>query len=215
MSNREDDHNQLQQGTQLRAALLPSFWLTQLLLLIPGGGLLWLFYLRTGYSLQGFFSWDNAGGIWIIGTVVAILGMVIQLVAWRVFPVDAFDDGGVNQLLLELPSPTLGPMFLVGAFSEELLVRGVLQTGLSAAFGPIQGIFFTSILFTAMHIRYLKKPVLMSGVFLISLILCTLYGFTGTLWATVWAHFLYNLGASILAKKYYLPYLQTSQTPKK
>ncbi|MGE4273529.1 MAG: lysostaphin resistance A-like protein [Desulfitobacterium sp.] len=212
----EGDHNQLQhenqlkQETQLRAALLPSFWLTQLLLLIPGGGLFWLFYLRKGYTLQNFFSWDNAVGIWILGTAVAILGMGIQLVAWRVFPVDAFDDGGVNRLLLELPTLSLGPMFLVGAFSEELLVRGVVQTGLSTAFGPIHGIFFTSLLFTAMHMRYLKKPVLMSGVFLISLILCSLYGLTGTLWATVWAHFVYNLGASILAKKYYLPYLQTS-----
>ena len=192
---------------QLRAALIPSFWLTQLLLLIPGGTLLWFFYLRKGYRIEDFFSWDNSGGIWLLGTGVALIGIFVQFVAWKVFPIDAFDDGGVNRLLLELPAQALLPMFLIGAFSEEVLVRGVVQTGIGAYLGTFYGIFITSILFTLMHLRYLKKPVLMSGVFMISLILCSLYGFTGTLWATVYAHFLYNFGAAILAKKYYLPLL--------
>ncbi len=190
---------------QLRAALIPSFWLTQLLLLIPGAFLLWLFYLRKGYPWQTFFAWDNTGGIWLLGSAAALLGMGLQFLAWKIFSIEAFDDGGVNRLLLELPAKFLFPMFLIGAFSEELLVRGVVQTGLGKFFGPLYGILFTSILFTGMHLRYLKKPVLMCGVFVVSLLLCSLYGFTGTLWATVYAHFLYNFGAALLAKKYYLP----------
>lgn len=198
-----EDNNQ--NKDQLRAALIPSFWLTQLLLLVPGGGLLWFFYLRKGYSLQDFFSWDNATGIWFFGTLVALIGIGVQFVAWRIFPIEAFDDGGVNRLLLELPVQALLPMFIIGAFSEEVLVRGVVQSGIGAYLGPIYGVLLTSILFTGMHLRYLKKPVLMSGVFMISLVLCSLYSFTGTLWATVYAHFLYNFGTAILAKKYYLP----------
>ena len=196
---------------QLRAALIPSFWLTQLLLLIPGGILLWFLYLRKGYSLGYFFSWDNTGGIWFLGTAVALIGIFVQFVAWKVFPIGAFDDGGVNRLLLELPAQVLLPMFIIGAFSEEVVVRGVVQPGIGAYLGSLYGILITSILFTLMHLRYLKKPVLMCGVFMISLILCSLYGFTGTLWATVYAHFLYNFGAAILAKKYYLPLLAAEE----
>ncbi len=74
--------------------------------------------------------------------------------------------------------------------------------------GVLLGIFLTSFLFTILHYRYLKKPVLFGGVFVLSLIFCSLYGYTGNLWTTIWAHFAYNLGAAILAKKYYLPKLQ-------
>lgn len=100
-------------------------------------------------------------------------------------------------------------MFAFGAISEEILVRGVIQTGVVSFLGPLAGIIITSLIFTAMHFRYLKKPVLISGVFILSLILGTLYNFTGTLWSSIWAHFLYNLGSAYLAKKYYLPYIET------
>lgn len=194
----------------LRAALVPSFWLTQLLLLIPGVSLLWFLFLRKGYGLGNFFLW-HVQEIWLWGTLVAILGMAIQFVAWRIFPLDAFDDGGVNSLLLELPVGKLFPMFLVGAFSEELLVRGVIQTTLTDKWGILVGVLLTSVLFTLMHFRYLKKPVLFSGVFVLSLIFCSLYGYTGNLWTTTWSHFLYNLGSAILAKKFYLPKLKEKQ----
>ncbi|NMA68643.1 MAG: CPBP family intramembrane metalloprotease, partial [Desulfitobacterium sp.] len=149
----------------LRAVLIPSFWLTQLLLLIPGFFLLWFFFLRKGYLLGDFFFWDIKE-IWLWGTLIALLGMAIQLIAWNIFPIEAFDDGGINSLLLELPVSKLFPMFLTGAFSEELLVRGVIQTSLTGRGGVLIGVLLTSVLFTLMHYRYLKKPVLFTGVFL-------------------------------------------------
>lgn len=188
--------------------LIPSFWLSQILLFGPGVLLLWLIFLRQGYTLSAFFTLDRPLGIWMGGTLVAILGTGLQWGAWKVFSLNAFDDGGINRLLLTLPMRTLIPMFLFGAFSEELLVRGVLQTGTVSLIGSISGVLLTSFIFTGMHIRYLKKPVLMSGVFLISLVLGSLYVLTGTLWASVWAHFLYNSGSSLLAKKFYLPLFQ-------
>jgi len=203
--------NKIENKEQLQAALIPSFWLTQLILLIPAGILLWFFYLRNGYSFQFFFSGDNLLEIGLYGTVVALIGMGAQFLAWRLFPKEAFDDGGVNRLLLEQPARVLFFMFLIGAFSEELLVRGVVQTGLGMLWGPLVGVVLTSVLFTAMHLRYLKKPVLMGGVFGLSLILCTLYSLTGTLWATIYAHFLYNFGTSFLAKKYYLPLFEEEE----
>lgn len=188
--------------------LIPSFWLSQIILFFTGCLFLWLIFLRRGYSISSFFSVNNLLGIWIGGTLVAILGIGLQWGAWKVFSLDAFDDGGINRLLLTLSMRTLIPIFFFGAFSEELLVRGVLQTGIVSLIGSLSGVLLTSLIFTGMHIRYLKKPVLMVGVFIISLVLGFLYVLTETLWASVWAHFIYNSGAALLAKKYYLPLIQ-------
>lgn len=208
MANHEGQ-NDAEYSNLTAKELIPSFWLSQILLFVPGVLLLWLLYLRKGYALTPFFSLDNLLGIWIGGTLVAILGIGLQWGAWKAFSLDAFDDGGINRLLLTLPMGTLIPMFAFGAFSEELLVRGVLQTGTVVFLGPISGVLLTSFIFTGMHIRYLKKPVLMSGVFFMSLVLGTLYVLTGTLWASVGAHFIYNSGAALLAKKFYLPLIRS------
>ncbi|SHN85112.1 hypothetical protein SAMN02745215_04361 [Desulfitobacterium chlororespirans DSM 11544] len=207
--NKPEENNQDEEHYEekLRRALIPSFWLTQLLSLLLGGFLLWFFYLRQGYPWQDFLAWDSTWSIWGLSTVLAVSMMGLQILAWKIFSPDAFDDGGINRLLLELPSQFLLPMFIIGAFSEELLIRGVIQTGLAGFFGPVYGILFTSLIFTGMHFRYLKKPLLIVAAFVISVCLCLLYGFAGTLWATVYAHFLYNFGAALLAKKYYLPLL--------
>ncbi|MPL83579.1 hypothetical protein SDC9_29534 [bioreactor metagenome] len=204
---KEEHQEKVQYEEKLRQALLPSFWLTQLLSLLLGGFLLWFFYLRQGYFWQDFFAWDSTWSIWCLSTAVALSMMGLQILAWKVFSPDAFDDGGINRLLVELPAKLLFPMFIIGAFSEELLIRGVIQTGLAGFLGPLYGILLTSLIFTGMHFRYLKKPLLMGAAFLISVFLCLLYGLMGTLWATVYAHFLYNFGAALLAKKYYLPLL--------
>jgi uncharacterized protein len=183
--------------------LIPSFWLSQIIVLLPGIVFLWFFYLRKGFTLNSFFSTSDVLEIVLGGTLVALFGIGLQWVSWKIFSIKAFDDGGINRILVTLPIHTLMPMFAFGAFAEEVLVRGVLQSGLVYRFGTVSGVFLTSFVFTVIHFRYLKKPVLMGGVFLISLILGLLYGVTGTLWSTVWAHFLYNLGAAILAKKIY------------
>lgn len=188
--------------------LIPSFWLSQILLFVPGIFLLWFLYLRNGYELSEFFSFTNTAGIWVSGTLAALAAIGLQWLAWKIFSLSAFDDGGINLLLLSLPMQTLIPMFAFGAFAEELLVRGVLQTGIVNYFGPLIGVLLTSIIFSAMHVRYVKKPVLLGGAFLISLFLGSLYFITGTLWASVWAHFIYNCGAAILAKKIYLPLIK-------
>lgn len=203
-----DDPNGVKYSNLTTQELIPSFWLSQILLFVAGILFLWLLYLRKGYALTTFFPVENLLGIWIGGTLVAILGIGLQWGAWKVFSLNAFDDGGINRLLLTLPMGTLIPMFAFGALSEELLVRGVILTGTVSLFGSLSGVLLTSFIFTGMHIRYLKKPVLMSGVFLISLVLGSLYVVTGTLWASIWAHFIYNSGAATLAKKIYLPPIQ-------
>lgn len=202
-----------QEGADKKVNLTPkelvlSFWLSQIILLVPGIVLLWFLYLRNGYVLSDFFAYTNTVGIWFGGTSVALAAIALQWLAWRIFSLRAFDDGGINGVLLSLPMRTLIPMFIFGAFAEELLVRGVLQAGMVRYFGPLSGVLLTSLIFSIMHIRYIKKPVLLGGAFIISLILGFLYGVAGTLWAPIWAHLIYNSATALLAKKFYLPLLK-------
>jgi membrane protease YdiL (CAAX protease family) len=68
------------------------------------------------------------------------------------------------------------------AFCEELLFRGAIQHA--------WGAYWTSVLFAAIHIRYLRHWLMTGLVFCISYGLGWVYVRTGTLWTPVIAHFL-------------------------
>lgn len=71
---------------------------------------------------------------------------------------------------------------LIVSICEEVLFRGAIQ----AAWGP----YWTSILFAAIHIRYLQHWLMTGLVFSISYGLGWIYIQTGTLWTPIFAHFL-------------------------
>jgi len=74
---------------------------------------------------------------------------------------------------------------LVVGFVEELLFRGVIQYAI--------GIYWTSIVFTIIHVHYLRHWILTGMVFLLSYSLGWLYDHTGSLMVSVVAHALYDL----------------------
>src|SRR5699024_6033845 len=67
------------------------------------------------------------------------------------------DDGGINEKLFS--GQSIFSIFIIAAtvaIAEELLFRGVIQS--------TYGYIFASLLFALIHIRYLKKPVLLVAV---------------------------------------------------
>jgi membrane protease YdiL (CAAX protease family) len=127
------------------------------------------------------------------------LAVVIIAANWgvaKVVPEDILDDGGINERLFGSRSlMQIALLSLLVAICEELLFRGAIQY--------ILGPYWTSILFAAIHVRYLKHWVMTGFVFGSSYALGWVYVQTDTLWTPILAHFLIDfiLGCMIRFRK--------------
>ncbi|WP_079910716.1 CPBP family intramembrane glutamic endopeptidase [Paenibacillus sp. 32352] len=158
--------------------LIMNLYMTQVLVLLLGAII--MFFQKP--SLSQMFSWKH--GIWIPvwGVVFALAVLVVDLVISRWVPPEVTDDGGINELLFKnRPLWHITLMSLFVALCEELLFRGAIQ----ASWGP----YWTSILFAAIHIRYLQHWLMTGLVFSISYGLGWIYIQTGSLWTPIIAHF--------------------------
>ncbi|MGA8944239.1 MAG: type II CAAX endopeptidase family protein [Thermoactinomyces sp.] len=137
--------------------VLLSFYVSQLLILAVGVPALWW----QGKLQTNYFSFDS-GLMWILGMGAGCLILLIEAAMIRWLPQSWMDDGGINRLLFKDRSfiHILG-ISVLAATSEEILFRGVFQEWL--------GIWITSLLFVLMHTRYLRKWLLVTVVFLISI----------------------------------------------
>ncbi|MBN6188557.1 CPBP family intramembrane metalloprotease [Aneurinibacillus sp. BA2021] len=155
---------------------------------------LYFFYIRPGADWAVVFLLPNVQDAFLYGTLVALLVIAVEVILIVWLPPDMFDDGGLNEILFrDLPVWHIALVCLVVAVTEEFLFRAVMQPGL--------GIWWTSIVFTVVHVRYLKKWVMVSVVFLISVLFGWLFSHTGTVWSVVWAHFLVDFILGCFVKK--------------
>ncbi|WP_028783069.1 CPBP family intramembrane glutamic endopeptidase [Thalassobacillus devorans] len=124
--------------------------------------------------------------ILIYGLIPGLIVVAIDLILMKVVPPKYYDDGGINMKVFKNRSVRgiVGITLLV-AVSEEMLFRGVLH----AEFGY----YIASITFAVMHIRYLKKFVLLISVLFVSFFIGYMYEITGNLLATMSAHFVIDL----------------------
>ena len=162
--------------------LLLNLYLTQALTLIIG--IIWI--LITRRNPLELLSIPESYQPWLWGAGLGILVVIVDIAISRFVPDEATDDGGINERLFRnRPLWHIFVIALVVAICEEMLFRGAVQHSL----GP----YWTSILFAAIHIRYLRHwlPTLM--VFSISYGLGTIYEWSGSLWAPIAAHFLIDL----------------------
>lgn len=159
--------------------LLVNLYITQLIVLIFAG-VLFLFQ-RPGFS--NMFSVKQGYGIFIWGIIFALLVLLFDLLISNWVPEEVSDDGGINEMIFKnRPLWHIILISFVVAFCEELLFRGAIQS----FWGP----YWTSILFAAIHIRYLQHWLMTGMVFSISYGLGWIYIQTGTLWTPILAHFL-------------------------
>ncbi|WP_313888844.1 CPBP family intramembrane glutamic endopeptidase [Peribacillus sp. TH24] len=112
----------------------------------------------------------------------------------RVTPSSYQDDGGINERIFSsLSYPMIFVVALVVAISEELLFRGVLQTHL--------GLLWTSIIFAAVHYRYLFNWFLFLNVLVLSFFIGFLFEWTNNLLVTITAHFLIDFILGVLIRR--------------
>ena len=121
----------------------------------------------------------------LFGVCAAVFIVIIELFLYTLLPARYFDDGGINEKVFK--NQSVGNIVLicvVVAISEEFLFRGVIQT----TFGYV----FASSLFVIVHIRYLKKPVLLILVTIVSFFIGYIFEITSNLLVTITFHFVVN-----------------------
>src|SRR5699024_12180646 len=102
---------------------------------------------------QVYFKWQWQEIIYF-GLFSGLFIVLIDLIMMKVLPKRMFDDGGINErIFTSLSVNEIVGITMLIAVSEELLFRGVMRT--------VFGYIFASTLFALMHIRYLRKPVLL------------------------------------------------------
>lgn len=157
--------------------LLKNLYLTQLIVLVFGIVLMW--FQKPDLGRIFAFGEPLYIALWGVGFAAAVIAL--DLVVSRWVPPEVTDDGGINELLFRnRPLWHIAVISIVVSFCEELLFRGAIQ----AYWGP----YWTSILFAAIHIRYLQHWLMTGLVFSISYGLGWIYEYTGTLWTPIIAH---------------------------
>jgi len=169
--------------------LLANLYVTQGITLFIG--LLWIFF--QGRNPLRLFAVPHGLGFIGWGAAVALAVVLLDLLVSRWTPEEAMDDGGVNERIFrERPLLHIALICLVVGVCEELLFRGAVQS----SFGP----YWTSILFAAIHVRYLRHWIPTGMVFAISYALGWLYDRTGTLWSPIAAHILIDLVMGLIIR---------------
>lgn len=164
--------------------LLLNLYVTQGLVL---GLALLIIWLGKG-SVAGLFAVraQDAGIAVVHAMAVAALVLAADGMLSRLAPGMMKDESGIDEKLFAgRPLAHVAFICLMAAVSEELLFRGALQ--------PLIGNFWTSALFAAIHVRYLRHWLPTLTVFAASLALGWAFARTGTLVAPVTAHFLIDM----------------------
>lgn len=168
--------------------LIINLYGTQAIVFVIAWAILWW---------QDRLNWDlwriESGKVWLwgIGTGIVIVG--VDLILSRLFPRFMVDDGGINEKLFRnRPLWHILVMTSVIAICEELLFRGALQ--------PVLGLFWTSVIFTLIHFRYLAQWMMTVVVFFISLALGALLLVTDSLIAPTVAHFVVDFTLGVLLR---------------
>jgi len=170
--------------------LLINLYLTQALTLIIG--LIWVFFQHQNF-LSLLSIPDNRVDVLFWGGGLALVAVAADFFLSRFVPDELADDGGINEkIFANRPVWHIAVICLVVGFCEELLFRGAVQH----AFGP----YWTSIIFAVIHVRYLKHWIPTGLVFCISYALGWVYIKTGTIWAPMFAHFLFDFIMGLMIK---------------
>lgn len=170
--------------------IIKSLYLSQGFIVIISV-ILYVIFFHNTHILHGLFTTSSLMIFYGIG--FGLLVVIVDLFLMEVFSESLYDDGGINERVFRALSikHTFVAMLVV-AVSEEFLFRGVLQTKF--------GLFVSSVCFALIHVRYLKKPLLLISVITLSFFLGYLFLVTRSLIPTIVAHYIIDLTLGLIMK---------------
>ncbi|MFD2045891.1 CPBP family intramembrane glutamic endopeptidase [Ornithinibacillus salinisoli] len=140
-----------------------------------------LFLFESFFDWFSYFHWKPKE-ILLYGVASGMIVVFIDIILIHVFPSRYYDDGGINKRIFSsLSFYEIVYVTLIIAIAEELLFRGVIQTTF--------GYFIASTIFAIVHFRYLKKPILLVSIILVSFFIGYLFELTENLVVTITSHF--------------------------
>jgi len=153
--------------------LLINLYLTQLITVVLAFLLYYFFYhMNPLFVIQNIMLPSVGLVSFLFGISFSVIIVFVDVLLIRYVPKKWVDDGGINEKIFGgISIWHIGFISIIVGLSEELLFRGVIQ--------GLFGVLFTSVFFTLIHFRYLKKWVLTIETFLISLTLGFLYFYFG------------------------------------
>lgn len=164
--------------------------------------ILWLSHVRHGVPLSELLG---VGNIWIVfglGTLAAVVLIGYGMAVAAFVPDRMWRDDGTNASFSRFSYLHIFLVMLIGAVGEELIFRLGIQRMLVRELASVTiGIGAAGALFAVSHVRYLKKPVLLVSIFLCGVVYGWSYWVTGSIWTSVWCHFLVNTVMSVVDKK--------------
>ncbi|MGE7601400.1 CPBP family intramembrane glutamic endopeptidase [Peribacillus sp. NPDC097675] len=174
--------------------LLYNLFLTQMVILAIALFLGFILFEDLSDFLN-IFSFNDMN-ILLVGVPAGILVVIFDVSMMKLTPASYHDDGGVNERIFSsLPYFMIFIVALVVAVSEELLFRGVIQSHI--------GLLWTSIIFAAVHYRYLFNWFLFLSVLVLSFFIGFLFEWTQNVLVTITAHFLIDFILGILIRRKY------------
>ncbi|MGN7468905.1 lysostaphin resistance A-like protein [Brevibacillus sp. SAFN-007a] len=168
-----------QSGLEVEEATLRlNLWLTQGMVLAIAA--ISSFSIHGWQGTLGLFNFPGWKGIGLACCMAA--GVVLFSIAMdKYIPRRWQDDGGINEKVFgAMPASWTVLVCVIVGIGEEWLFRGVIQ--------PFVGNGWTSLVFTLVHVRYWKKPLLVASVFGTSWLLGLLMDGYGSLWPSIVAH---------------------------
>lgn len=143
--------------------------------------------------------------------------LLLQVSGWNEWLEQTFDIESMQEavkLFQEAKDPLVVALMAIAAVivapvAEEVVFRGYLYPAAKHFCGPLGGILFSSLVFAAAH----GNIAAIAPLFLLAVLLCLVYEFTGSIWANISVHFLFN--AATVAIQLLIRYgvFETAPTP--
>lgn len=176
-----------------RRDLVFSLALTTLLTLAVSCGILFLARVNiVPFLLTLMAGVPSSPADWALIFFAPAIVIAMEWLLFRYVPRRYWFEPINDQLAQKFSLWELALIFAMSSVSEELLFRGVLQN--------LLGFRIATLLFVVIHVRYLKRALLLLVTFILACVLGGVYLQSGSLWVVILCHFLLNMGVITMLK---------------